>query len=176
MKLTNGINRFFDRICHEIRIIPLKKLLISGGVFLGLGILSWLIGGKIDKVSVFYLFPRSAIPIGFMFILWGIFFFIYGITFGGVILGCEKYKRHRALKISIYMLLSYIFVFCLYPIFFGAMSFFGAFIVILLAEAFCLLAILSSFKLYSLWTLSLSFWFLWLTYNGYVSLAFTFIN
>ena len=176
MKVTKRINCFFDRVVHEVRIINLKKMIISGSIFLALGILSWIIGGKTDKLTIFFLFPRSAIPLGFMFVFWGIYFVVFGFIFSGVLLGCEKYKRQRAIKIGIYMCLSYLFTFCIYPAFFGGLSFLGAFVVILIAEFFCLLALHNAIKLYSFWSICLSICFLWLMYNGYVALSFSFIN
>lgn len=176
MKLFKKISCFFDRITHEIRMIRLKHMLIFSLVFLISGIISWIIGGGTNRVTLLYIFPRSAINIGFMFVLWCLSFMFCGIVFAGVLFGCEKYRRQRTYKIGLYIALMQIFMLIIYPLFFGATAPFIAFLAIIIASIFCLLSILASFRIYSLWTVCLCLHFLWLLYNGYICLAFIFIN
>ena len=176
MKLFKRISCFFDKIAHEIRMIKLKDMLIFSGIFLILGIISWIVGGRANRIVLLYDFPRSAISIGFMFVLWGASFIFCGAILSGILLGCEKYRRHRAYKIALYIIIMQIFTFMLYPLFFGAIAPFIAFLANIIALFFCMLSILSSYRLYSLWTVCLCLHFLWLFYNAYVCLAFIFIN
>lgn len=146
------------------------------GIFLILGIFSWIVGGKTDRVTFIYIFPRAAINIGFMYVFWAISFMICGCIFSCIMFSCKKFRRHIVYKICLYLILMQIFTYIIYPLFFGAMSPFLSFLAILIAIFFCILAILSSFYYYSLWTVILSLHLFWLIYNGYVCLAFTFIN
>jgi hypothetical protein len=47
---------------------------------------------------------------------------------------------------------------------------------LIVAISFCLMAILSAYKFYSLWTVALVLHELWLMYNAYVCLTFILIN
>ena len=176
MKFLKKVSCFFDRISHEIRLMNLKAMIILSIVFLCGGIISWFVGGSSDKISVFFIFPRSALPLVYAYIFWAISFAFVGFIFGGILFGCEKYKRTRAQKIAIFVFLSFVFSFCVYPAFFGALSPFFAFLLLLVSFVMCLVAIFSSLKFYSLWTICLSIHALWLLYNCFVALSFTFVN
>lgn len=157
-------------------MIKRKFTLIFMGVFLFLCIISWAIGGKTDRVIFMYNFPRAAINITFMFILWGLSFIFCGFIFAGITFGCQKFRRHVSYKICLYMVLMQIFTFIVYPLFFGAIAPFVTFLSLFIAIFFCFMAILSSFSYYSLWTVCLSLHLIWLVYNAYICLAFMFIN
>lgn len=176
MKIFKRLNCFFDRIVHEIRLIKIKIVGISALIFLLVGILSWILGGRPDKVSIFFIFPRSALPLGWAYVIWFVSFAFCGFIFAGVLFGCEKFKQARAQKTSIFILIMYLFTLCAYPLFFGALKPIFAFFAFLFALAFCLFSIMSAFRIYSLWTILLSIHFLWLLYNLIVCLAFTFVN
>lgn len=176
MNVIKKILCYFDRVYCEIKMINIKACGIFSGIFLLLGIFSWIIGGRTDKVRIICVFPRSALPIVYEFILWGIAFAFLGFILGGVLFGCERYRRQIASKIALFIIITHIFTLCVYPAFFGAMSPIFSFVLLLISLMFCALAILSSFKLYSLWTVCLSLYFLWLIYNLYVALAFAFVN
>ena len=170
------ISNFFDRIQHDIRLFNPKPSLILGGIALSLGIFSWIIGGRGDRVSLMYLFPRCAISIGFMYFLWAISFFFVGIILGGVIYGCEKYKKREATKTMLFIALSLLLTLCVHPLFFKCMAPFITFVFLLASLVFCFLAILSAMKLYSLWSICLMIHLLWLSYNCYVAFAVSLIN
>ena len=176
MKIVKCINSFFDRITHEIRLIKLKLAGITALVFLILGILSWILGGRADRVAILFVFPRSALPLGWAYTIWALSFAFCGFVFAGILFGCEKYKRTLAQKSCIFIVLMFIFTLCAYPLFFGALKPLFAFIAFLLSIIFCILAILSCYRIYSLWTILLGVHFLWLLYNLIISLAFTFVN
>lgn len=167
---------FFDGISHDIRLLNIKKSAIFSLVFLLLGVFSWIIGGRTDRVTIFYIFPRLALPTGIAFFMWAISFLLCGFLFAAVLCGCEKYKRHRAQKTAILICLMFLFTLCVYPLFFGAMSPILTFFVLLIALLFCFFAIISAIKLYSLWTIMLSVHFIWLLYNAFLALAFAFVN
>lgn len=167
---------FIDGISHDIRLLNLKKSGIFSLVFLVLGVISWIIGGRTDKVTIYYIFPRLALPIGFAFFLWAISFALCGFLFSAVLFGCEKYKRNRAQKTAVLIAIMFLFTLCIYPLFFGAMSSILTFFSLLVALLFCFFAIISSIKLYSLWTIVLGVHFLWLLYNAFLALAFAFVN
>ena len=174
MKIIKKIGNFFDRVEHDIRLFSLKPSLILCIVTFGLGIISWIVGGSIDRVSLIFIFPRSAVSIGFMYFLWALSFIFIGIVVGGILFGCEKYKRREALKILVFLSLSFLFKLCVHPLFFKAPFF--TFVFILVAAIFCFFAISAAIRLYSLWSLCLMLHLLWLIYNCYLSFAIALIN
>ena len=176
MKVIKRISGFFDNISHDIRLFSLKPSLIIGAITSCLGLASWIIGGRPDKVTLFFLFPRSAISIGFMYILWLISFAFAGIIIGGMLFGCEKFKRREASKAITFIVLSFLLTLCIYPIFFKCLAPFITFVFILAALFFCFLAIMASIRIYSLWSLCLMIHLLWLFYNGYLAFAIALIN
>ena len=176
MNVFKKIFNYFDNISHEIKLINLKASIICAITSLIFGITSWIIGGSINKIPIIYIYPRSALPLAFAYILWGIEFAFCGFIFGGIIFGCEKFKRYQAYKIGMFIIIMQIFIFCIYPIFFGALSPLIAFIILLITIVFCFLSIIASIKIFPLWTICLIFNLLWLIYNSYVTLAFAFIN
>ena len=176
MKILKKIGNFFDRIEHDIRLFSIKPSLIVGLITFGLGVVSWIVGGSIDRVSLIYIFPRSAVSIGFMYFLWGISYVFIGIIIGGILFGCEKYKRREALKILVFIILSFILTLCVHPLFFKCMAPFFTFLFILVACVFCFLAISAAVRIYSMWSLCLMLHFLWLIYNCYLAFAIALIN
>lgn len=176
MKAIKKISCFFDRIDREIRMIKAKALIICASIFLVIGIVSWIIGGRIDRITFFFIFPRCAIKIPFMFIIWGISFAFCGAILAGILCGCEKYRKNQAYKCALFLVIMQVFIYAAYPLFFGASAPFVAFLAFLIAQIFCLLCIISCLKIYSIWTICLIIHFLWLVYNGYVALAFALIN
>ena len=176
MKLFKRISCYFDRIYYEIRTIKRKHTLIFMGIFLLLGIFSWILGGKTDRITLLYSFPRAAIGIGFMFILWGISFIFCGCIFAGIAFSCERYRRHIAYKSCLYIILMQLFVLTAYPLFFGAIAPFIMLLALIVAIFFCFMAILSSYRWFSLWTVLLTLHLMWLLYNAYICLAFVLIN
>lgn len=170
------IGNFIEGISHDIRLLNLKKSIIFSLVFLVLGILSWVIGGRTDKVTLFYIFPRLALPTSIALFMWALSFAFCGFIFSAIVFGCEKYKRRVAQKIGILMSIMFLFTLCVYPLFFGALSPILTFFALLISLLFCFFAITSSIKLYSLWTILLGIHFLWLVYNTFLALAFAFVN
>ena len=167
---------FFERIERDIRLFNLKPTLITSAVTFAIGFISWLIGGRADRASIFYMFPKSAISIGFMYFLWGISFAFIGLIIGGMLFGCEKYRKREATKATIFVVVSFIFSICIYPLFFKCMSPFITTIFILITAFFCFLAIMSSIRLSSLWSLCLMAHLLWLVYNLYIAFSVALIN
>lgn len=176
MSIFKKIYSYFDSISNEIKLINLKASIICAIISFFLGIISWIIGGNISKIPIIYIFPRSALPLIFAYILWGVAFAFCGFIFGGIIFGCEKFKKSQAYKIGLFIVIMQIFTFCTYPVFFGALSPLITFILFLIAITFCVLGIVASIKVFSLWTICLIFNLLWLIYNCYVTLAFAFVN
>ena len=167
---------FIDGITHDLRRLNIKKASIFSLIFLVLGIFSWIIGGRTDRVLILYIFPRLALPISLAFFFWAISFLFCGFVFSAVLFGCEKYKRHRAQKTGILISIMFLFSLCIYPLFFGALSPILTFFVLLISLLFCFFSIVSSIKLYSLWTIMLCIHFIWLFYNTFLALAFAFVN
>ena len=174
--MIKRLSDFFNRFGRDIRLFKLKPSLITAAITLSFGIISWIIGGRGEKVSLFFIFPRSAISIGFMYFLWGISFAFIGFTVGAVLFGCEKYRRQDAIKTVIFIVISFLFTVCFYPIFFRCLAPFVTFIFILVSAFFCFVAIMSAIRLYSLWSVCLMLHLLWLCYNGYMAFAIALIN
>ncbi len=167
---------FFDRITYEIRKIKFKCILIFSLLFFILGIISWIASGETNKMIILYIYPKAALNLGFMYMLWGISFLFCGGTLGGVLFGCEKFRRHKVYKIILYIIIMQLFSYVIHALFFRATAPFVALLSILIAILFCLLAIFDCFKIYSLWTICLCLHLLWLFYNFYICLAFIFLN
>ena len=176
MKILRRIDNFFNGVNHDLKLFNAKSSLAIGVITLILGIISWFVGGRADRVTLFFIFPRSAMPLGLMYFLWAISFAFIGIILGGVLFGCEKYKRRDSTKIAVFLILSYLFSLCFYTVFFKTLSPFITFILIIISEIFCLLAILSSIRCYALWSLCMILHMLWLIYNGYVAISIALIN
>ena len=151
-------------------------MLVFSSIFLSIGIFCWIMGGKVDRITFFFMYPRCAIPVGFMFVLWGISFILCGAVFYGVLFGCERFRRSKMYKSALLIVLMQIFTYITYPLFFRAAAPFIAFLAFLIAEIFCFFAIRDCLKNYSLWSIILIVHFLWLIYNGYCALAFSIIN
>lgn len=176
LKAIKKFGCFFDRIEHDIRLFNLKPALIIGAITLSLGILGWIIGGSSDRALLLYMFPRSAISVGFMYFLWGIAFTFVGIIIGGILFGCEKYKRRESTKSAVFVIISLIFAICVHPMFFRCLAPFITFVFLLVSIFFCFLAIMSVVRIYSLWSICLMIHMLWLAYNGYLAFAIALIN
>lgn len=167
---------FFDRLNHEIRMISVKRSIITAFIFLLPAIISWIAVGRIDKVMLLYIFPRCAMPIFLMYIFWGCFFALSGIILAGIVFGCEKFRRNRSYKSVLFIILMQFISYTVYPLFFGALSTWITFFVLLVAQFLSLCAIIASSRSYCLWTVLLTLQYLWLIYNCYVTLAFSFVN
>lgn len=176
MKLIKKINYFFDRISHDLRLLNIKISFVLSIITLAFGILSWIIGGRADKVMLFYIFPRGALSIGIMYFLWALYFFFSGFIIGGVSFGCEKFKRREALKVATFLLLSFLCILSVYTLFFKSLAPLITFIVLTIATIFTFLALLSCIKIYSLWTICIILNLIWLLYNSYISLIIALIN
>lgn len=176
MNLFKKINCFFGSINHDIRLFNPRASFVCGVVSLILGVFSWFVGGRADKVMLIYIFPRSALSLGVMYFLWALSFFIFGMIIGGVMFGCEKYKRKETAKISMFLLIALLFMLCIYPVFFKSMSPFITFLIFLVVEFFSVLAVCSSLRVYSLWTILLIIHSLWIFYNCFLSFAIAIIN
>lgn len=176
MNIFKKIFSYFDSISHEIKLMNIKSCGIFSALFFILGIITWILSGKTDELVVLFIIPRAALPLPYAYILWGIYFAFTGFIFGGILFGCEKFKRQRSYKIAIFVVLMQIFSLCIYPMFFSIASPLLSFICCLLAVLFCILSIFASIKVYALWTICMFVNFLWLLYNSYVSLAFIFVN
>lgn len=176
MGFFKKINCFFDRFSHDIKLFNTKASLILAGIGVLLGILSWLAGGRADRVMLLYMFPRSALSLGMMYFLWALSFAFIGLIIGGVAFGCEKYKRKEAMKVVTFLILSFVLTLLLYCVFFKFSAPFIAFIVILFAEIFCILALMASLRFNSLWSLCLIIHLIWLFYNGYLAFTIALIN
>lgn len=176
MRLFRGLNCFFDRLTRDIRVFNAKCSIICGTVALVFGIMSWLIGGMSNGALLIYIFPRSAISLSVMYFIWAISFFIFGVIVGGIAFNHDKFKRRDNAKILIFLLFSYLFSLCFYPIFFKSMSPFIAFLIIGISIMFSFFALVLSVRIYSLWTMLLGLHLLWLLYNCYISLTVAIIN
>lgn len=176
MNIFKNFFSYFDSISHEIKLMNIKACGIFSALFLFSGIITWILSGKADELVVFLIAPRAALPLPYAYILWAIFFAFTGMILGGILFGCEKFKRQRAYKAAIFIVLMQLFSLCIYPMFFSVASPLLSFICCLVALMFCILTIMASIKAYALWTLCLFINFLWLLYNSYVSLAFVFVN
>lgn len=175
-KIARRIYEAFDRVTVEIRKINFKKLLFFGGIFFIIGIICWIAAGRISPIIYIYKFPSCAMPIPIMYALWAVFFFFVGAIFGGIYCGCEKFRRHKTYKCLFFIFLMQICVYLIHPLFFKATAPLLTFVVIVIAEMFCLFAIISCSQIYTLWTVLLSINLIWLVYNSYISLTFIIIN
>ena len=170
------IECYLTSLYHEIKRINVRGALCFGVGFLIVGIISWILGLKNAHLASFYIMPRCALPFFYAHLGWAISFFFIGVIFGGILLGCEQLKKKYSVKIVFLLAFTYLFSLCAHPIFFGNFSPFLAFIVLLASLLFCLLTIIASIKAYKLWTICLFVELIWLIYNLYTALAFSFVN
>ena len=160
MKLIKKLSSLFDGISHDIRLVNVKCSLITSVVAFSLGLLSWIIGGRADKVMLLYIFPRCSLPLGVMYFLWAISFIFIGFTIGGVGFGCEKFKKREAIKSVAFLILSFLCTLCVCPLFFKCLSPLFTFAIITVSAFFAFLAMISCLKIYSLWTICIILHFL----------------
>ena len=147
------IECYITGLYQEIKQINVRACIIFGGAFLVVGALSWILGYKNAHLASFYIMPRCALPYFYAHLGWAISFFLLGVILGGVLLGCEKFKRRYSVKIAFLLLFMFLFALCSHPIFFGSLSPFLTFIVLLASLLFCLLTIIASIKVYKLWSI-----------------------
>ena len=170
------IENYFSGLYQEIRQINVRACAISGGALLIIGLLSWIFGLKNAHLSSFLIMPRCALPYFYAHIGWAISFFLLGVILGGILFGCEKFKRRFSLKIVFLLGFTYLFSMCAHPIFFGNLSPFLSFIILLASLLFCLLTVIATIKVYKLWSIFLIIELFWLIYNLYCALAFSLVN
>lgn len=170
------IERYFNSLYQEIKQINVRACVIFGAVFAIIGVLSWILGSKNAHLASFYIMPRCAIPFFYAHLGWAISFFLFGVIMGGILFGCEKFKRRFSVKIAFLLAFAFIFALCAHPIFFGNLSPFLTFIVLLASLLFCLLSVIASIKSYKLWSICLIIEAFWLIYNLFCALAFSFVN
>ncbi len=170
------IESYISALYQEIRQINVRACACFGGAFLIIGALSWILGSKSAHLASYYIMPRCALPFFYAHVGWAISFFFVGVIFGGILFGCEKFKRRFSVKIAFLLSFMFLFSLCAHPIFFGNLSPFLAFIVLFASFIFCLLTIIASIKVYKLWSICLVVQLIWLIYNLYTSLAFSFVN
>lgn len=176
MLFFKKVESYISGLYKEIKQINVKGCLIFGVSFLIIGAISWLLGIKNAHMASFYVMPRCALPYLYAHIGWGISFFFFGIIIGGILLSCEKFKRKFSLKIVFLLAFGFLFALCAHPIFFGTLSPFLSFIVLIASFLFCLLALVASIKDYKLWSICLIVELIWLIYNLYCAIAFSFVN
>ena len=174
--LFKKIQCYLTGLYQEIKQINVRACACFGGAFLVIGVLSWLLGCKFVRLSSFYIMPRCALPFFYAHLGWAISFFFVGVIFGGILLSCERFKRRFAVKTVFLLAFMFLFSLCAHPIFFGNLTPFLSFIVLFASLLFCLLTIIASIKAYKLWTVCLFIHLIWLIYNLYTSLAFSFVN
>ena len=170
------IECYFSGLYQEIKQINVRASASLGGAFLIIGLLSWILGCRSAHLASFYIMPRCALPYFYAHLGWAVSFFFVGVIFGGILFGCEKFKRKYSIKIAFLLAFAYFFSLCAHPIFFGNLSPFLTFIVLLASLLFCLLTIIASIRAYKLWTICPFVYLLWLLYNLYTTLAFSFVN
>ncbi len=170
------IECYFSGLYQEIKQINVRASASLGGAFLIIGLVSWILGCRSAHLASFYIMPRCALPYFYAHLGWAVSFFFVGVIFGGILFGCEKFKRKYSIKIAFLLAFAYFFSLCAHPIFFGNLSPFLTFIVLLASLLFCLLTIIASIRAYKLWTICLFVYLLWLLYNLYTTLAFSFVN
>ena len=167
MNVFSKIIKYFDGLSRDIRLLNLKQSLIFSCIFFISGIISWILCGSVDDVTVFLIFPRCALPLIYSYILWGVGFLFIGFVFSGTLFGCERYRRTNAYKIALFIVITHVFTLCAYPVLFGACAPLFAFLLLLLSFLFCFLALMVSFKQYCLWTICILLYSCWLLYNAY---------
>ena len=176
MKIINRISSIFDRISHDIRLTNIKPSLILASITLFLGIFSWIAGGRPDKVTLLYIFPRCAISLTIMYLLWAVYFICIGFTIGGITFGCEKFKKREAVKSTTLLIISFMCTLSVYALFFICLSPLITFLVLLVSAFFTFLALMTCAKIYSLWTICIVIHLIWILYNSYIAIIITLIN
>ena len=176
MRCFKKLDIMLSRLFCDIRKIKFKHSLIVGAIYFIIGAIVWFFGGNFQRIMLLFIFPKSALPLFIMYILWGVSHFACGFIFGAVIFSCDKYRRQLIYRICIALVLMQTFTFISYMLFFGANAPFVAFLSFLATLFFCVVAILFCFRNFYSCGFFLILHFLWLLYNTYITLAFSIIN
>jgi len=176
MRCIKRISLFCKRMSNEFKRVKTHLAVLTGLLFVVLGIFTWSFSNDTHKIITLFSFPKYAMPIAVMYILWSIVYFMVGYSMVGLVTSCEKYKRIYAQKISLIIFMSLFFTYLSYLIFFSAFSPFITFLMLLVSALFCLFAFVECKKISCLWTLILLLYFIWLVYNMLIPLGFFIIN
>lgn len=176
MKKISIVSRFIARINKEIKTLCTRKILIWGLIFLGIGLLNWILCSNGVRVALFWSVPRCAMPIFLIYFVWAVSYFLIGALIFACFYGIEKFRRHLIYKDILILIIMQLFTYISYSLFWGASAPFLSFLALLVAAFVCFIEILSLGKYFSLWTILLAIHFTWLLYNAYVCLAFAIIN
>ena len=176
MKCINRYNSFLNRIKNDFRKIKYKPALIVSLICFVLGLITWIFGGSAHRVLIIYAFPKSAMPLAIMYILWGFSYLACGFVLGALLFNCDIYRRQNNYKICVTIVMMQLFTLVAYPLFFGANSPFVSFLSFIISLVLCFFAISLIIKMKNCLSLFMIIHFVWLSYNAYITLAFSMIN
>ncbi|MBQ3589473.1 MAG: tryptophan-rich sensory protein [Clostridia bacterium] len=176
MKCIKTIKNYLKRCSNECRRTQFKLGLLVGAIFLLIAIFVWSFGKNSHRILSIYLFPKFAMPLMIMYVLWSLIYIIIGFSVFSMMFNCESYKKHISQKIIFLICMSVLFSFFSYLLFFSANAPLMTFLMYLVAIVFVALAFVESRKVFTLWTMMIFMYFLWLVYNSIVCLSFLIIN
>lgn len=176
MKCIKTIKNYLKRCSNEFKRTQFKLGLVVGAIFLLIAIFVWSFGKNSHKILSIYLFPKFALPLMIMYILWSLMYIMIGFFVFSVTYNCESYKKHISQKIIFLICMSVLFSFFSYLLFFSANAPFLTFLMFLVAIIFTTVAFMESKKVFSLWTTMIFAYLLWLVYNSILCLSFLIIN
>ncbi len=176
MKCIRRIKSFCNRCSNECKRINIKVGLLVGALLALIAIFVWSFGNNTHKILAIYTFPKFALPLMFMYIIWAMIYFMLGITVFAVLFNCESYKRYFSQKIAFLLIMSVLFSYFSYLLFFSANAPLLTFIMYLITIVFAILSFVECKKIYILWSIVVMLYIFWLIYNAIISLSFLIIN
>ena len=176
MRCIKRISSCFRRMSNEHRRVKMHYALIVGLLFVALAIFTWSFGGETHRILTLYIFPKYSLPLPVMYVLWSLFYFMLGYIVVGLMCVCESYKRLASQKIALIMIMSAMFSYVSYLLFFSAVSSFMAFVLMLISTVFCVFAFVESKRLFCFWSVLIFVYLVWTIYNALIPLGFVIIN
>ena len=176
MKCLKGIKIILRRCSNEIRKVNFKLAIILSAIFLLIGIFVWSFGRDVHKFISIFIFPKFAMPLIIMYLLWAISYIIMGITIYAIMFTCESYKKPIAQKITFLLCMSIMFSYFAYLLFFSANAPAMSCIMLFISFLFTIISFIESKKIYIVWSFLIFTYSVWLFYNMIIPLSFLIIN
>lgn len=177
MEKLKESRRIFDisRIKAEIREIDIRYVFIGAGTTLFCGAISAILSGGFT-IYDFWVLPKFAPPRFVFPIVWTILYILIGGCAGAVLSNCEKYKEADKYKGILLFTIMLIFNLVWSPLFFGAGSFFIAYLDLIITALLTVFVICYFTNIYIITALPMFFYFVWLLFAGYLNFTIIILN
>ena len=135
------------RLRYEMRHAKHPFVLIGGIAFVVFSLISLWIGGNPKPVLLLLNKTPSALKQLIFFILWLVSNLFSGFLFGALFLADDRCTQLISTRSALLIIISQLFTFLSYPLFFACNAWLLSFIALLLALFFCAASILVSYRI-----------------------------